>query len=136
LSRAGFLLATLEAAIPLAGVDFSERTLPPELGPHFESRYVSYNKGCYVGQEVLMRIKARGHTNKTWVGLKADKEIREGAKVTRQGKEVGVVHRAALSPAFGHIASATLRNEAKQEGTQVQIGGEPATVVQMPFLRG
>lgn len=136
LSRAGFLLATLEAGIPLAGVDFADRTLSPELGPHFESRFVSYNKGCYVGQEVLMRIKARGHTNKTWVGLKSETPIKEGAKVSLQGKEVGVVHRSGNSPAFGHIASATLRNEATEGGTEVEVGGKTATVVQMPFLRG
>jgi folate-binding protein YgfZ len=136
LSREGFLLATLESGIPLAGVDFNDRTLPPELGPHFESRFVSYTKGCYVGQEVLMRIKARGHTNKTWVGLKADRPMKEGAKVTYQGKEVGVVHRAAHSLVFGHIASATLRNEGTQEGTEVALGADKATVVQMPFLRG
>lgn len=135
LSRAGFLLATLEAGIPLAGVDYADRTLPPELGPHFERQFVSYNKGCYVGQEVLMRIKARGHTNKTWVGLKAEAPITERARVTFHGREVGVAHRAGLSPAFGHIASATLRNEATQEGTVVEVGGQSATVVQMPFLR-
>jgi folate-binding protein YgfZ len=135
LSRAGFLLATLEAGIPLAAVDYTDRTLPPELGPHFESQHVSYVKGCYVGQEVLMRIKARGHTNKTWVGLKSGTPIKEGAKVSLQGKDVGVVHRSGNSPAFGYIASATLRNEATEEGTEVEVGGKPATVVQMPFLR-
>lgn len=135
LSPEAYVLATLEAGIPLLGVDYADKTLPPELGPHFESRHVSYTKGCYVGQEVLMRIKARGHTNKTWVGLRASSPIKAGAKVTHQGKEVGSVHRAAHSPAFGHIASATLKNEATQEGTQVEVDGHKATVVQMPFLR-
>lgn len=135
LSREEHLLATLEAGIPLAGIDYTEKTLPPELGPHFESQYVSYNKGCYVGQEVLMRIKARGHTNKTWVGLKAESAIAVGASATFEGKEVGTVHRAAFSPAFGHIASATLKNEATIEGTVVKVGDTSATVVDMPFLR-
>ncbi len=135
LSREGYFLATLESGISLLGLDIGDRTLPPELGPHFESQYVSYNKGCYVGQEVLMRIRARGHTNKTWVGLKAEAKISDGARVTIEGTEVGTVHRAAFSPAFGHIASATLKNEATREGTVVKVGDTSATVVEMPFLR-
>ncbi len=135
LSREGYELATLEAGIPQFGVDTTDKTLPPELGPHFEAQHVSYTKGCYVGQEVLMRIKARGHTNKTWVGLKSNEQIKPNALVVHQGKEVGKVHRAGHSPAFGYIASATLRNEATQEGTMVEVDGVQATVVQMPFLR-
>ena len=135
LSPEGYSLSTLEAGIPLRGVDYTDRTLPPELGPHFESQHVSYTKGCYVGQEVLMRIKARGHTNKTWVGLKAQSAIPAGARVTFDSREVGTVHRAAFSPAFGYIASATLKNEATREGAIVQVGDTKATVVEMPFLR-
>jgi folate-binding protein YgfZ len=135
LSPEAYALATLEAGIPLQGLDYTDRTLPPELGPNFEAQHVSYTKGCYVGQEVLMRIKARGHTNKTWVGLRAESTMSPGDKVTYQGKEVGVVHRTAFSPAFGHIASATLRNEATEEGTEVLAGPTLARVVQMPILR-
>lgn len=135
LSPEAYELATLEAGIPLVGVDYSERTLPPELGPNFESNHVSYTKGCYVGQEVLMRIKARGHTNKTWVGLKVAAPVAPGAPVTFEGREVGTVHRSAHSPLFGHIASATLRNEATAPGTMVSAAGAEAEVVEMPFLR-
>lgn len=135
ISRDAYLLATLEAGIPLFGTDTGDKTLPPELGPHFESNHVSYTKGCYTGQEVLMRMHSRGHTNKTWVGLRANAPISPGARVSYEGKDVGTVHRAALSPAFGHIASATLRNEATTEGTRVQAGDTAAEVVTMPFLR-
>lgn len=51
---------------PEFGVDTHEKTLPPELGPLFEEKYLNYNKGCYTGQEVLQRIHSRGHTNRTW----------------------------------------------------------------------
>jgi folate-binding protein YgfZ len=135
LSPEGYELATLEAGIPRFGIDTNDKTLPPELGPHFESNHVSYTKGCYTGQEVLMRMHSRGHTNKTWVGLKASAPISPGTRVSYEGKDVGTVHRAALSPAFGHIASATLRNEATAEGTKVQAGDTAAEVVTMPFLR-
>lgn len=135
LSKEAYELATLEAGIPLAGVDWSEKTLPPELGPNFTNQHVSYSKGCYVGQEVLMRIKARGHTNKTWVGLRSTEPINPGATVVFEGKQVGVVHRSAQSPAFGHIASATVRNEATQEGTVIHAGNVECSVFEMPFIR-
>ncbi len=127
-------LATLEAGIPLFGTDTTEKSLPPELGTHFSSAYISYTKGCYTGQEVLMRMKARGHTNKTWVGLQSTEPIRARSEVV-SGRVVGFVHRAAFSPAFGHIASATLRNDAASEGHVVRVGDIYATVVEMPFLR-
>jgi folate-binding protein YgfZ len=41
----------LERGVPIFGVDTTERTLPPELGPRFDSTHVAYEKGCYVGQE-------------------------------------------------------------------------------------
>ena len=135
LSPEALNLATLEAGVPAQGVDTTEKTLPPELGPTFEAAYVSYTKGCYTGQEVLMRIKARGHTNKTWVGLKLEGPANQGDQVEHDGNAVGKVLRTALSPAFGHIASATVRAVAADAGTDVTVGGAPATVVEMPFLR-
>lgn len=134
LSEEGYELATLEAGIPLFGIDTSPKTLPPELGKAFVSSYVSYQKGCYVGQEVLMRIYSRGHTNKTWVGLKLSRATEETA-VEHEGKVVGKIHRTAESPEFGKIASATLRNIAAEPGTIVTVGDVKATVVEMPFLR-
>ncbi len=134
-SKEAFELATLEAAIPLFGIDTTDKTLPPELGSHFSSAHISYTKGCYTGQEVLMRIKARGHTNKTWVGLLSTEPIEARATVMFGGTTVGFVHRAAFSPAFGHIASATVRNEATKDRRVVRIGDIYATVVDLPFLR-
>ncbi|MCH7903253.1 MAG: hypothetical protein IH944_01650 [Armatimonadetes bacterium] len=135
LSEEGYELATLEAGIPLFGVDTSPKTLPPELGAAFVSSYVSYQKGCYVGQEVLMRIYSRGHTNKTWVGLKLESDVDRGTSVLHDGKDVGKVHRTALSPTHGWIASATLRNQATTPGTRVAIADTSAEVVEMPFDR-
>ncbi len=128
-------LSALEiaAGIPRFGIEIGAKTLPPELGPHFESQHISYTKGCYVGQEVIHRIHARGHTNKCLVGLIADKPIEPGS-VTFEGKEIGSVHRSAPHSEFGFIASATLRNEATSNGTQVQINGVTATVQQLPLL--
>jgi tRNA-modifying protein YgfZ len=121
------------AGIPKWGHDMGPKTLPPELGTDFESRHISYQKGCYTGQEVLMRIHSRGHTNRTWVGLVSSSPIPVGATVERNGKPVGTVSSAAPSTLVG-FAAATLRNEAAQEGEQVTIDGVEATVRQMPLL--
>lgn len=123
----------IAAGIPRPGVDTNPKTLPPELGPAFEDQYVSYTKGCYVGQEVLQRIHSRGHTNKTWVGLISNSPLCEGI-CNLDGKDVGIVHRTAEHPELGYIASATLRNEASSPGTQVSVNSVAATVRQMPLL--
>lgn len=90
--------ATLAAKVPLLGVDTIEKTLPPELGREFEARTINYTKGCYSGQEVLMRIHSRGHTNKTWIVVRGDESLPG-------------VHRAAEHPEHGWLASMTVRNE-------------------------
>lgn len=133
-------IARLEAGIPLFGLDAHERTLPPELGPAFETRHVSYNKGCYVGQEVLMRIHSRGHTNKTWVGLIAEGPLEAGGQVSHpQRADAGTVTSAAFSPDYGHIGAAMVRNEAARNGELVRViterGEVEAEVRLMPILR-
>ncbi|MFW5697790.1 MAG: glycine cleavage T C-terminal barrel domain-containing protein [Fimbriimonadaceae bacterium] len=123
--------------IPRFGVDTHDKTLPPELGPEFDRKHVSYAKGCYTGQEVLMRIHSRGHTNKTWVGLRADKPLPTSAKLSSNGQAVGEISRSAYSPAFGFIGAATVRNQASAPGTTLQLeeAGTKVEVVRLPFKR-
>lgn len=129
-------IARLEAGIPRLGQDYDARTLPPELGPAFEARHVSYRKGCYTGQEVLMRLHSRGHTNRTWVGLFAEHPLEIGAPVSHpRKKDAGVVTSAAYSPDYGYIGAAMLRNEAVIEGDFVETGGVSAEIRQLPILR-
>jgi tRNA-modifying protein YgfZ len=137
-SHEAYDVARLEAGIPIFGLDMSDRTLPPEMGPAFTEAHVSYTKGCYTGQEILHRIYSRGHTNRTWVALIADGPLEIGAQVDAVEREgVGQVTSAAFSPAFGHIGAAMLRKEA---GTTVRVQtqrGEVHCEVQpMPLLRG
>jgi folate-binding protein YgfZ len=121
------------AGIPKWGVDMGPKTLPPELGGDFETRHISYQKGCYTGQEVLMRIHSRGHTNRTWIGLASREALPVGATVEHEGKPVGTVSSSASMDSAGFIAAATLRNEATQAGETVNVSGIPATVRQLPI---
>lgn len=128
----------IEAGIPLLGVDTGARTLPPELGAAYESSHVSYSKGCYTGQEVLMRIHTQGHTNRTWMGLLCDKPVSPGEEVcSARRADAGKVTSASVSPRFGPIAAAMLRNEAAVGGDQVEIesheGRVRATICAFPL---
>ncbi len=120
-----FAVAQLEAGIPIEGVDTQPRSLPPELGPAFDQSHVSYQKGCFTGQEILHRIYSRGGPSKSWVGLHSDYEFTIGGAITR----------AERSPAYGFIGAATLRKDVAVPGTIVEVEGVRATVVEMPFLR-
>ena len=133
-------VARIEAGVPLYGADMNERTLPPEMGPAFEARHVSYNKGCYVGQEVLMRIHSRGHTNRSWVGLVAESPLEIGGQVSHpQRADAGTVTSAAFSPDYGHIGAAMIRNDYAVDGELVRViterGEVEAEVRRMPILR-
>lgn len=122
-------VAALEAGLPRVGVDYGAKTFPPELGSVFEARNVSYRKGCYTGQEVLMRIHSRGHTNKTWCGLLLSGALEPG---TYEGI---AVTRVAHSLRFGWIGAATLSNAQAQEGAVLDLGGVRAEVQLFPFRR-
>jgi folate-binding protein YgfZ len=140
ISQQVYDIARLEAGIPLFGVDMNHRTLPPEMGPAFVAKHISYNKGCYMGQEVLMRMHSRGHTNRTWMALYADEPLEAGAAVSHSRREdAGTVTSAAFSPDYGHIGAAMLRNEAAQDRETVRVttksGDVEAEVRLMPILR-
>jgi folate-binding protein YgfZ len=119
-----------EAGIPQAGVDWSERTLAAEMGAPFVSRHISYTKGCYVGQEVLMRIYARGHTNRTWVPMRVAGAVLppRGARLSAPDRaDVGWITGAVHSPALGGaiLAWGFVRNEYTALDTRLQVATEP-----------
>jgi folate-binding protein YgfZ len=103
--------------------------LPQEVG--LDSR-VSYKKGCYLGQEIMARLEARGNTRYQLMGLLGQKEIPSGAEVLREGRPVGRVGTSVESPLHGAIALALLRKELAP-GDQVQIEGWSATVSGLPI---
>jgi folate-binding protein YgfZ len=118
------------------GVDFDERTLAPEV-PSL-ARAISYAKGCYLGQEVVERVAARGHVNWLVVGLGFggnDSSVAPGAMVHHGGREVGSVSSVALLPTGATMALARIRRSAADDGTVVTVGGEAgaeARVISIP----
>ncbi|MDR3690180.1 MAG: hypothetical protein P4L46_12425 [Fimbriimonas sp.] len=140
LGSEAFEAARIEAGIPVYGRDMSDRTMPPEMGPSFEARHISYSKGCYMGQEVLMRLHSRGHTNRSWMGVLADKPIAIGATVIHPNRaDAGKVTSAACSPDFGYIGAAMVRREVAFDREAVEIEGHDGTTSAelrtMPLLK-
>lgn len=132
-------VAQLEAGIPRWNADIDSKTLPPELGEAFNGTHVSYSKGCYAGQEVLMRIHSRGHTNRTWMGLFVDDPVQVGDRILCRGNEAGAITSSAISPELGPIAAGYVRNQFAFNGEDVEVlvngkrvGGELRS---MPLLR-
>jgi folate-binding protein YgfZ len=103
--------------------------LPQEVGL---AGRVSYKKGCYLGQEIMARLEARGNTRYQLMGLLGQKEIPSGAEVFREGRPVGRVGTSVESPTHGAIALALLRKELAP-GDQVEIEGWSATVLGLPM---
>jgi len=123
-----------EAGIPIYGVDLDETTTMPELG----EKGISYEKGCYIGQEVVAKVKYIGHVNRRFVGLAISgtnlPEIK--SPVRKNGKEVGYVTTALFSPGLNRpIALGFVNRSAYAPGGEVEVGGETATIVELPFKR-
>lgn len=119
-----------EAGIPKSGIDYTERTLAAEMGEAFVRSHISYTKGCYVGQEVLMRIHARGHTNRTWVPLRIVGEVLppRGATLSAPDRpDAGWITGAIRSPVLGNaiLVWGFVRNEYAEPDTLLQVAGEP-----------
>jgi folate-binding protein YgfZ len=123
-----------EAGVPVYGVDIDETTTMPEIG----EAGISYDKGCYIGQEVVAKVKYIGHVNRRFVGLVFSKnELPEIKSAIRKGgREVGYITTALFSPrlkkpiALGFVNRATCA-----PGSEVEVGAQVATVVEVPFKR-
>ena len=128
----------IEAGIPKFNRDMDEETIPLEAG--IEARAISFSKGCYVGQEVIIRVVHRGHGRvaRKLVGLVVDGEVAppEGAAVTTDLRAVGNVTSSAISPMLERpIALAYLHRDFLAAGTVVSVGGARAVVTALPFAK-
>ena len=124
----------IESGRPRHGLDLTDEVIPQEAG--LNERAVSFTKGCYVGQETVARLFYKGKPNRHLRGLRLSSPAVHGDPVALDGRTVGQVGSACVSPAHGPIALAILRREASP-GDAVTVGaeGHPAEVVDLPFTR-
>ena len=117
-----FEILRVEAGIARFGQDMDETNVVPETNL---DDAVSFTKGCYVGQEIIVRIKHRGHPAKklTQLHFETDQQIEPGAVIRSiENQEIGRVTSAVVSPKRGSIGLAYVRYEYVADGTRVMVG--------------
>jgi tRNA-modifying protein YgfZ len=124
-------VARIEAGRPLWGRDMDDNTIPQEANLGALGA-LSFDKGCYTGQETVARIHFRGHVNRHLRVMHSSTPLPTGAELrTPEGKVVGDVRSSAISPKLGPIAIAMVRREVEL-GTALQVvsdGAEPTMAV-------
>ena len=127
----------IEAGIARYGVDMDETNVVTETNL---DDAVSYTKGCYLGQEIIIRIKHRGHVAKKLTGLKfeTDQTIEPGALIkSPDDKEIGRVTSVTFSPKLETtVGLGYVRYEYLAQGTPVIVNGFAATTHDLPLVRG
>jgi tRNA-modifying protein YgfZ len=125
LDAAALEVLRIEAGLPRYGADMDASRLPMEAG--LTRAAISFAKGCYIGQEVVLRATARGHLQRGLVQLALPDDAGPGTPLLVGGQEVGVVTSAAETPA-GRLGLGYLRRAHWTPGAKVQAGAGEATV--------
>jgi tRNA-modifying protein YgfZ len=131
----------IEAGIARHGRDMDETNVVTETNL---DDAVSFTKGCYIGQEIIVRIKHRGHVAKKLTGLRFDsqKQLPSGAVIkSTDDKEIGRITSGTFSPHLaGAVALGYVRYEYLETGTAVKVLTDEdevnGTVHELPFVRG
>jgi aminomethyltransferase len=124
-----FRVARVENRRPRFGEDYSSSNIPHET---CLLQAVSFSKGCYLGQEIVERVRARGQVNKLLAGLEFDTtgRLAAGTPVEHAGRQAGRLSSPVFSPRRGKVlAFAILRREAATEGAEVTSGGVSGRVL-------
>ncbi len=128
----------IEAGTPRYGTELNDAIIPLEAELEHA---IDFEKGCYIGQEIVARMKYRGHPNRLLRGIEIDAEnpMQHNSKIFNGDKEVGWVTSSVYSPTLGKpIALGYVRMAFTEHGSQIQIETEKGqvngTVVVLPFL--
>lgn len=120
--------------VPRYGIDLRERDLPQETG---QQHVLNFAKGCYVGQEIVERVRSRGNVHRALVGLEVQGDApAAGDKVTAGGQQVGEITSAARVPfpaGERTLALGYIRREFAEPGAAVKVGEHDAVVSALPF---
>jgi folate-binding protein YgfZ len=125
-------IARIENGIPRFDIDMDESNLAPEALSHA----ISYSKGCYIGQEVIARIRTYGQVAKALRLIRLPGEQPalppRGEKLFKDGKEIGYITSSTLSPRHGAmVALAYVRKEANAPGEKLHCGSPEGGIAQI-----
>lgn len=127
-------LYRIALGLPRYGQDIRERDLPQETA---QDRALNSNKGCYVGQEIVERIRSRGNVHRKFTGFKLSGTLpAPGAKIQSQDKDIGEMTSIAVIPAPGQdqpVALGYIRREFAVPGKELQLEGGTAVVADLPL---
>jgi folate-binding protein YgfZ len=118
--------------IPQYGQDIRDRDLPQETE---QTQALNFTKGCYIGQEIVERIRSRGQVHRKFTGFEFDRMPALG-KHDVEGRTLAEITTAVREPATAGerlIGLGYLRREAATPGTEVELSGVKARVVELPF---
>jgi folate-binding protein YgfZ len=131
--RAALNLLRIACGIPRFGEDIRDRDLPQETG---QARALNFTKGCYLGQEIVERIRSRGAVHRQFMSFEVEGPLPEaGSKILADGKEVGEVTSSAMLPLPSGdraLALAYLRREAMEK--ELSAGDSRLRVVPSPVV--
>ena len=120
----------LEAGVPWFPEDFNDTVIPQEAG--LENTHINFSKGCYTGQEIVERVRSRGHVNRRLVKLRfkvAGAPPAPGTKLRAAGGEVGQVTSVAMLPSGGiAVGIGYVRREHNAPGRILEYDGGTAAV--------
>ena len=122
----------IATGIPRYGIDIRERDLPQETA---QEHALNFSKGCYIGQEIVERIRSRGAVHRRFTGFAFEDQTppAPGTKIERDGRELGEITSVAVLPGGRAVGLGYLRREAGGTGTVIEAGGVKATVSELPF---
>lgn len=127
-------LARIASGVPRYGQDIRERDLPQETE---QLRALHFSKGCYVGQEIVERIRSRGSVHRKFTGFRVQGPLPQpGAKIVVEGKEVGEITSSAILPMAGgecSVALGYIRREVEKPGKELNASDAKLTIADLPF---
>lgn len=119
--------------IPSYGQDIRDRDLPQETE---QMQALTFTKGCYIGQEIVERIRARGQVHRKFAGFIFGEQAPAIGKFESEGRALAEITTIVSVPAPGgnkHIGLGYVRREALAAGPKIDLNGVEATVVNLPF---
>lgn len=118
----------IEAGVPRFGREITPAVMPAEAG--IVSEAVSFEKGCYIGQEPVARLHYKGRPNRLLRRLRLSRSVEPGATLRLGERELGTLTSSCVSPARGPLGLAVIRREAEPGATIEVAGGEAEAVVE------